>query len=158
MEFIEQAESIKAQIYAARDNLNSLASDYAVMSVMSQHSLAVSFLPTWLRNIEPFVGDALIKVQAANLHDSLESFLQLRFETAVDRLVVTAVDAKVVLCGHTVGRVVGVLISFAVTKLLGSLVVRVPQMLGNRKQLIFANVFSGSTNRQSRCVTLGCQR
>ena len=75
MEFIEQAESIKAQIYAARDNLNSLASDHAAMSVMSQHSLAVSFLPTWLRNIEPFVGDALIKVQAANLHDSLESFL-----------------------------------------------------------------------------------
>ena len=75
IEFIEQAENIKAQIYAARDNLNSLASEHAAMIVMSQHSLAVSFFPTWLHNIEPLVGDALIKVNAGNLHDSLESFL-----------------------------------------------------------------------------------
>ncbi|MCP3870714.1 MAG: LysR family transcriptional regulator [Gammaproteobacteria bacterium] len=75
MEFIDQAENIKAQIYAARDKLNSLANEHSAMIVMSQHSLAVSFFPTWLHNIESFVGDALIKVNAGNLHDSLESFL-----------------------------------------------------------------------------------
>ncbi len=75
MEFLEQAESLKNQIYASRDHLKSLVSEQAAIIVMSQHSLAVSFLPGWLQNVEPLVGNALIKVNAGNLHDSLESFL-----------------------------------------------------------------------------------
>ncbi len=74
-EFLAQAEALQTQIYASRDTLRSLVEDQAAMVVLSQHSLAVSFLPSWLRNVEPLVGNALLKVNAGNLHDSLESFL-----------------------------------------------------------------------------------
>ncbi|RDE22849.1 LysR family transcriptional regulator [Motiliproteus coralliicola] len=75
LEFLEQAESLRTQIYGCRDQLKSMASDQDAMVMMSQHSLAVSFLPNWLQSIEPLTGDALVKVNAGNLHDSLESFL-----------------------------------------------------------------------------------
>ncbi|GAA0828179.1 MULTISPECIES: LysR family transcriptional regulator [Marinomonas] len=73
--FLEQAESLTKQIYASRNHLTSLVNDTAEMVVMSQHSLAVSFVPDWLEQIEPFIGDSLIRVNTDNLHDSLESFL-----------------------------------------------------------------------------------
>lgn len=74
-EFLQQAEALKAQIYSSREHLKSLVSDEAAMVVLSQHSLAVSILPGWLQAIEPLTGDAVVKVKADNLHDSLESFL-----------------------------------------------------------------------------------
>ena len=73
--FLEQAESLTKQMYASRNHLTSLVSDTAEIVVMSQHSLAVSFVPDWLQQIEPFIGDSLIRVNTDNLHDSLESFL-----------------------------------------------------------------------------------
>ncbi len=73
--FIEQAESIRGQIYASRDALQAMAGERAAMVVMSQHSLAVSFFPDWLQKIEPIAAGAVIKVRAGNLHDALESFL-----------------------------------------------------------------------------------
>ncbi|MEH6648699.1 MAG: LysR family transcriptional regulator [Motiliproteus sp.] len=75
LEFLEQAESLKNQIYSTQAHLQSMVSDQAAMVVMSQHSLAVSFFPGWLQSVEPLVGNALIRVNAGNLHDSLESFL-----------------------------------------------------------------------------------
>lgn len=73
--FLEQAESLKNQIYASRNQLTCLVNDQAEIVVMSQHSLAVSFMPDWLKEIEPIMGDTLIRVNTYNLHDSLESFL-----------------------------------------------------------------------------------
>lgn len=73
--FLEQAESIKSQIYASRHQLTCLVNENAEIVVMSQHSLAVSFVPDWLEQIEPLMGDSLIRVNTDNLHDSLESFL-----------------------------------------------------------------------------------
>ncbi|MBR7890114.1 LysR family transcriptional regulator [Marinomonas sp. A79] len=73
--FLEQAESLKNQIYASRNQLTCLVNDQAEIVVMSQHSLAVSFMPDWLEQIEPMMGDTLIRVNTDNLHDSLESFL-----------------------------------------------------------------------------------
>ncbi|MEP0072522.1 MAG: LysR family transcriptional regulator [Marinomonas sp.] len=73
--FLEQAESLKNQIYASRTQLTYLVNDRAEIVLMSQHSLAVSFLPDWLEQIEPLIGDTLVRVNTGNLHDSLESFL-----------------------------------------------------------------------------------
>lgn len=75
LEFIDQANALKTQIYASRENLHTLVSNQAAMVLMSQHSLAASFLPGWLHNIEPLIGNSLLKINAGNLHDSLESFL-----------------------------------------------------------------------------------
>ncbi|MDB4837644.1 LysR family transcriptional regulator [Marinomonas sp.] len=73
--FLGHAESLKNQIYASRSKLTHLVNDRAEIVVMSQHSLAVSFLPDWLEQIEPLIGETLIRVNTDNLHDSLESFL-----------------------------------------------------------------------------------
>ncbi|REG81452.1 LysR family transcriptional regulator [Marinomonas pollencensis] len=75
MAFLEQAESLVKQMYGVRNHLTSLVNDTAEMVVMSQHSLAVSFMPDWLQQIEPFIGDSLIRVNTDNLHDSIDSFL-----------------------------------------------------------------------------------
>jgi len=74
-EFLEHAQGLKAQIYGSRDQLRSLVQDQNVLTILSQHTLSVSFFPGWLQNIEPLLGGALPKVHAGNLHDSLESFL-----------------------------------------------------------------------------------
>lgn len=73
--FLEQAESLKQQIYASRHQLTCLVNDKAEIVVMSQHSLAVSFVPDWLEQIEPLTKDTLIRVNTDNLHDSLDAFM-----------------------------------------------------------------------------------
>jgi len=74
-EFLEHAETLKTQIYSSREQLKSLVSDQAEIVIMSQHAIAVSFLPNWLHDNESLLGGALIEVNAGNLHDSLESFM-----------------------------------------------------------------------------------
>lgn len=73
--FLADAEVLQSQIYAARDHLRGLARDQEALVVLSQHTLALSFIPRWLQNIEPLLGNALLKVNAGNLHDSVESFM-----------------------------------------------------------------------------------
>ncbi len=74
-EFIKQAEAMKNQIYSSRDHLKALENSQTSIKFLSQHSLAVSFLPSWLQDIEPVIDNTLLKVSAANLHDSVESFI-----------------------------------------------------------------------------------
>jgi len=73
--FLVDAEALQAQIYASRDQLRALSRDQEALVVLSQHTLALSFIPGWLQNIEPLLGDVLLKVNANNLHDSVESFM-----------------------------------------------------------------------------------
>ncbi|MFT2099082.1 LysR family transcriptional regulator [Marinomonas sp. 2405UD66-6] len=73
--FLEQAESLKNQIYSSRHQLTCLVNDMTEIMVLSQHSLAVSFLPDWLEQVESVMSDTLIRVNTDNLHDSLESFI-----------------------------------------------------------------------------------
>ncbi|MFT6915258.1 MAG: DNA-binding transcriptional LysR family regulator [Motiliproteus sp.] len=74
-EFLKHAEDHKTRIYASREQLKAMTRGQVHIAIMSQHSLAVSFVPNWLQKIEPLVGNALIKINAGDLHDSLESFL-----------------------------------------------------------------------------------
>ena len=75
VEFLEHAQALRSQIYAARNHLRSLTQDQEALVILAQHTLSVSFFPGWLQNIEPLLGGALPKVHAGNLHDSLESFM-----------------------------------------------------------------------------------
>lgn len=74
-EFIAHAEALRSQILSSRDSLRAIGRDQQALVVLAQHTLALSFIPRWLQNVEPLLGDVLLKVNAGNLHDSVESFM-----------------------------------------------------------------------------------
>ena len=73
--FAEQAQQMIHQIYANRQQLRELENARAQLKILTQHALAVAFLPSWMPSLQSLAGEALIKVEAGNLHDSMETFL-----------------------------------------------------------------------------------
>ena len=68
---------------------------------------------------------------------------QLALETAVRGAIVLALDAEIVLGGHRVGRIVGVLIAFAVAKPLSTAVVGIAEMDRHGQQAALSDLGPG---------------
>jgi LysR family transcriptional regulator, hypochlorite-specific transcription factor HypT len=75
VEFVDEARRMIADTHATRDRLRLHGEQHQRLQFLAQHSLAVSFFPPWIRNVESLVNDSLVCLQAGNLHDALESFL-----------------------------------------------------------------------------------
>lgn len=75
VEFVDEARRMIADTYATRERIQSHSEPCRSMQFLAQHSLAVSFFPPWINNVESLLGDSLISLQADNLHDVLEAFL-----------------------------------------------------------------------------------
>ncbi len=73
--FAEQAQQLINQIYASRNHIRDISLAQEQLTIVSQHALAVAFFPTWMQKLQTLAGDALIRVDAGNLHDTVESFL-----------------------------------------------------------------------------------
>ncbi len=73
--FAEQAQLLINQTYAVRQQMQAISQPREQVQVISQHALAVSFFPDWMQTLETFGSDALIKVEAGNLHDAMDAFL-----------------------------------------------------------------------------------
>lgn len=73
--FLVFARHTISEIYAVRETLRSTADRANSIVIRSQHSLSVSFLPSWLQSLEALVDDKLVKVHADNLHDAVDAFL-----------------------------------------------------------------------------------
>lgn len=73
--FTEQARRQLQQIYADRERLQALSRNRAELKIYTQHALAVAFLPRWMNSLQALADNALIRVEAGNLHDTIESFL-----------------------------------------------------------------------------------
>lgn len=72
--FVEEAKRMIHDTYRVRERLQGQESRQSLI-FFAQHSPAVSFFPRWIRTLEPLVGDTLVKLNAGNLHDVMESFL-----------------------------------------------------------------------------------
>jgi DNA-binding transcriptional LysR family regulator len=74
-EFLSFASRMVTEIYNSRESLCSNARNEDAITLRTQHSITVSFLPSWLQNLEPLTRDTLVKVDADNLHNAVESFI-----------------------------------------------------------------------------------
>ncbi|GAA3699620.1 LysR substrate-binding domain-containing protein [Oceanisphaera sediminis] len=72
--FVEEAKRMIHDTYRVRERLQGQESRQSLV-FFSQHSPAVSFFPHWIRTLEPQVGTTLVKLNAGNLHDVMESFM-----------------------------------------------------------------------------------
>ncbi|GHA07574.1 LysR family transcriptional regulator [Oceanisphaera arctica] len=72
--FVEEAKRMIHDTYRVRERLQGQESRQSLV-FFSQHSPAVSFFPHWIRTLEPLVGPTLVKLNAGNLHDVMESFM-----------------------------------------------------------------------------------
>ncbi|MFD1008477.1 LysR family transcriptional regulator [Oceanisphaera ostreae] len=72
--FAEEAKRMIHDTYRVRERLQGQEPRESLV-FFSQHSPAVSFFPRWIRTLEPLVGTNLVKLNAGNLHDIMESFM-----------------------------------------------------------------------------------
>ncbi|GGB35086.1 transcriptional regulator [Oceanisphaera marina] len=72
--FVEEAKRMIHDTYQVRKRLQGQESRQCLV-FFSQHSPAVSFFPHWIRTLEPLVSTTLVKLNAGNLHDVMESFM-----------------------------------------------------------------------------------
>ena len=72
--FVEEARRMIHDTYRVRERLKGQESRQSLV-FFSQHSPAVSFFPHWIRTLEPLIGTTLVKLNAGNLHDVMESFM-----------------------------------------------------------------------------------
>lgn len=75
VEFVDEAKHLISKIYGNRDQLRLHSKQRESLQFFAQHTLAVSFFPTWVQNVTALVGDNLVRVHAGNLHDAAEGFL-----------------------------------------------------------------------------------
>lgn len=73
--FIDHAKQLITQIYTSRSQVRNVSALQLQLVVLSQHSLAVSFFPRWIKTLEALAGGALVRMRAGNLHDAAEKFL-----------------------------------------------------------------------------------
>lgn len=72
--FVDEARRMIHDTYRVRERLKGQESRQSLV-FFSQHSPAVSFFPHWIKTLEPLIGTALVKLNAGNLHDVMESFM-----------------------------------------------------------------------------------
>ena len=73
--FTEHAQQLINQIYSSRNHLQQLDTSNKHISIMAQHALAVAFFPAWMNTFKTLADKTLIRVEAGNLHDTVEAFL-----------------------------------------------------------------------------------
>lgn len=73
--FVRQAQIWVDDFYGVRSQLREKAGATRSISFAAQHSLTVSFLPEWIKDIHSQLPDTLVRVEAFNLHDCLDSLL-----------------------------------------------------------------------------------
>lgn len=63
------------QIYNMRSRFQEKSSHDNMLMLSTQHSLSVSFFPSWYTQIKPSISNKGIRVNASNLHDCIDFFL-----------------------------------------------------------------------------------
>lgn len=73
--FLIFAQQSVAETYGIREALRSDVDQENNLTIKAQHSLTVSFLPSWLQTLEPLTSHRLLKVHATDLHDAVDAFI-----------------------------------------------------------------------------------
>lgn len=73
--FVDQAHQMIGQIYAVRTQMQDISSERQQLVFHAQHALAVSFFPSWMNTLQALTAGAMVKVNAGDLHDSMDAFL-----------------------------------------------------------------------------------
>ena len=76
--FASDISQLVRQTYDLRGRIRDHQADSQTLVLTTQHSLSVSFLPAWLASVAPLLGEGRIRLDAGNLHDSLDLFLSGR--------------------------------------------------------------------------------
>ncbi len=75
--FLDTAEQLLRQLYQVRAELRRQdGSDQAALGIAILHTLAITFLPDWLRRIKQRVGDFRLRMLTDNYHDCLQHLSQ----------------------------------------------------------------------------------
>lgn len=74
-EFASDIGQLVRQIYDLRGRIRDHQADSQTLILTTQHSLSISFFPAWLGSVAPLLGEGRIRLDASNLHDSLDLFL-----------------------------------------------------------------------------------
>jgi len=74
-EFIAPIQDLLGNIQGLRTNMRERARNGNRIVVATQHSLSVSFCPTWYANFRPFLRNNSIYIKANNLYECVDTFL-----------------------------------------------------------------------------------
>tara|TARA_R110001583_G_scaffold112883_1_gene262987 strand:+ start:5195 stop:6112 length:918 start_codon:yes stop_codon:yes gene_type:complete len=74
-DFVKQAQQWIEQFYTSRAQMRERQTSAKRIVFVAQHSLTVSFLPHWIKPLQPLIDDTSIRINAGNLHDCLDTLL-----------------------------------------------------------------------------------
>ncbi|SIS67707.1 LysR substrate-binding domain-containing protein [Neptunomonas antarctica] len=74
-EFAPQAREWTEQFYSTRAEMRDRVSSTKRITFAAQHSLTVSFLPNWIKPLQPLIDDIRIRINADNLHNCLDTLM-----------------------------------------------------------------------------------
>ncbi|WP_028468380.1 LysR substrate-binding domain-containing protein [Neptunomonas japonica] len=75
VEFVEQAQQWVEQFYNTRAQMRERLTSTKRIVFVAQHSLTVSFIPYWVKSLQPLINDTCMRINAYNLHDCLDTLL-----------------------------------------------------------------------------------
>lgn len=74
-DFVKQAQRWVTEFYQTRSQMRDQLEDTKRIVLVTQHSLTVTFLPHWIKTLQPIVGDVCFRINPYNLHDCLDSLI-----------------------------------------------------------------------------------
>lgn len=75
-EYLQRTRALLADIHQLRTDIRGWASPDPRIVVATQHSLSLSYCPGWYRRCRPFLGERSFCINAMNLYECIEAFLQ----------------------------------------------------------------------------------
>lgn len=75
VEFVKQAQQWVEQFYNTRAQMRERLTSTKRIVFVAQHSLTVSFIPYWVKSLQPLINDTCVRINAYNLHDCLDTLL-----------------------------------------------------------------------------------
>lgn len=75
LQFVDQARAWVAEFYAVRDRMRSDSTGDDSLSIVTQHSLSLTYLPRWLQSMRSVIGSRLVRIEPYNLHDCIDAVL-----------------------------------------------------------------------------------
>lgn len=78
--FIEQAEILLNQVQHMRTTMQGFKQERLELSIALQQSLAVSFFPDWLQNVQALTQGAFIRICADDFPDAIDDFLARSYD------------------------------------------------------------------------------
>lgn len=75
IKYLSKAEKIIDQIYDSRDQLQKFTQGRDTITVHTQHSLMVSYVPSLLENIQSSLADIFVRFNANDQQDSVQRFM-----------------------------------------------------------------------------------